>query len=61
MGFRTSKRNSTQATPFFLDYGPEEMVPIEVMGPSTRLALSSKPSDSYDCIYDMEALKAQEA
>lgn len=54
--YRTSKRTSTQATPFSLVYGAESVVLIEVLVPSTRLALASKISSSDDRIGDVKPL-----
>lgn len=55
--YRTSKRMSTQATPFLLIYKVEEVVPIEIMVPSARLALISKVVDSKERIHDAEAIE----
>lgn len=55
--YRTSKRMSTQATPFLLIYKVEEVVPIEIMVPSARLALISKVVDSKERIHDVEAIE----
>lgn len=46
--YRTSKRTLTQATPVSLVYVAEAMVPIEIMVPSTRLALASKVLGPHD-------------
>lgn len=39
---------------FFLVYGAEATIPVEVMVPSASLALMSKLSNSYNRIYDVE-------
>ena len=38
--YRTSKRGSTGCTPFSLVYGSEAVLPIEIVIPSTRLAIA---------------------
>lgn len=40
-----------------LIYGTEAVVPVEVMVPSTLLALASKVSELHDRIHDVEALE----
>lgn len=55
--YRTSKRISTQATPFSLVYEAEVVVPVEIAVPSARLALASKVLDSEGRAYDVEALE----
>lgn len=55
--YRTSKRTSTQATPFSVVYGTESVVPVEITVPSTCLALASKILDPNSCIYDVEAFE----
>ena len=40
--YRTSKRRSTQMTPFSLVYGAEAVLPVELVVPSARLALQSE-------------------
>lgn len=39
MGYRTSIRTSTGATPFSLVYGIEAVLPIEIEVPSLRVVL----------------------
>lgn len=53
--YRTSKCTSTQATSFSLVDGIEAIAPIEVIIPSTHLALSSKVFNPNNRIYDVEA------
>lgn len=57
--YRTSKRTSTQATPFSLGYGTKGVVPIEIMVHSARLALPSKVTDPQELIHDVEAVKKE--
>lgn len=47
----------TQATPFFVVYDVEGVVPIKVMVPSAWLALASKLTNPHGRIYDVEALE----
>lgn len=51
----TSKRTSTQATPFFIVYEAEAMIPLEVMVHLAHLALPIKVSNLLGRIYDIEA------
>lgn len=53
--YRTSKCTSTQATPFFLVYEAEAVVPVEIKVPSARLVLAIKVSDSNNRAHDIEA------
>lgn len=39
--YRTSKRRPTQATPYALVYGSEAVLPVEILVPSVRMALSA--------------------
>lgn len=55
--YRTSKRISTQVTPFSLIHGDEAMVLIKVMVPLALLVLESKISYPKERIYDVEDLK----
>lgn len=55
--YRTSKRTSTQATPFSLIYGTEAVVPVEIDVLSARLALASKVLDPERRAYDVEVLE----
>lgn len=54
--YRTSKRTSTQATPFSLVYRAEAVFPVEILEPSARLVLASKINDSRERIHDVEAI-----
>lgn len=49
--YRTSKRISTQATPFLLVYGAKGTISL------SRLALSSLVTDLREQIHDIEAFK----
>lgn len=55
--YRTSKRTSTQATPFSLVYGVEAVVLVEIAVPSMRLVLTSKVLDLEGRAYNIEALE----
>lgn len=57
IGYQTSKRTSTQVTPFSLVYGAEAVVLVEILEPSAQLALASKVKDSREQIYDVEAIE----
>lgn len=58
---RTSKYSSTQAMHFSLVYGTKTMIPIEVMAPSTQLALASKLADSQDGLCDKPSKRGDTA
>ena len=45
LGYRTTIRASTRATPDFLVYGTEVMIPTEVEIPSLRIIQEAKLSD----------------
>lgn len=55
--YRTSKRTSTQGTPFFFVYVVERMVSIKVMVPSACLALTNKVLDSHSHIHNVQTLE----
>ena len=55
--YRTSKRSPTQAMPFSLVYGPEAVMPIEVLVPSARLAINADLEPDTLCMMDLEALE----
>src|SRR3954463_2419963 len=48
-GYRTSVRTSTGATPFFLVYGMEAVLPIEVEIPSMRVLMEAKLTEAEWC------------
>lgn len=52
LGLSNIKAN-IQATPFSLVYRAEAVVPVEIMVPSTRLALASKVTDPRERIHDV--------
>lgn len=52
-----TSRYTTQAMLFFLVYGVDAMISIEVTVPSAHLALKNKVSDPNDHIYDVETLE----
>lgn len=54
--YRTSKQTSTQVAPFFLVYGAEAVVPIEVLVLLAPLTMASKISSSCNRICDVEAV-----
>lgn len=56
MGLLNLEHSSTQATLFSLIYGAEA-ISIEVMVPSSHLALASRLSNSSEHIYDIEVLE----
>jgi len=45
-GYRTSVRTSTGATPFFLVYGMEAVLPVEVEVPSMRVLMEAELSET---------------
>lgn len=58
--YRTYKRTSTQATPFSLVYGAEAVVPVKILMPSARLALTSKIDNSRERIHDVKAIEEKD-
>ena len=46
LGYRTTIRTSTGATPYFLVYGTEAVIPAEVEIPSLRIIQEAKLSDA---------------
>ncbi|XP_004231718.1 uncharacterized protein [Solanum lycopersicum] len=46
MGYRTTIRTSTGATPYFLVYGTEAMIPVELEIPSLRIIQEAKLTDA---------------
>ena len=46
LGYRTTIRNSTGATPYFLVYGTETVKPAKVEIPSLRIIQEAKLSDA---------------
>src|ERR1051325_8566122 len=48
-GYRTSVRTSTGATPFYLVYGMEAVLPVEVEIPSMRVLMEDKLSEAEWC------------
>ena len=55
--YRTSKRGPTRVTPFSFVYGSEAVVPIEILVPSTRLAINADLEPDALCVLDLEALE----
>lgn len=54
--YRTSKRTPTQATPFSHIYGAEVVVLVEIVVPSSQMALASNITDSQDRVHDVKAI-----